>query len=55
MTDDQRKPTRKQLDEWRRKDQRRRQERAEEARAQSRDGEAPDGCPLWLDPSDPNR
>jgi hypothetical protein len=48
MTDDKPKLSRKQLDEWQRKDQRQRQEGAENARAQSYDGEAPDGCPLWL-------
>ncbi|WP_398473576.1 hypothetical protein [Tardiphaga sp.] len=55
MIDDERTLTRKQLDEWQRKDQRKRQESAEKARTQPQDGEAPDGCSLWLDSPDANR
>lgn len=49
MTDDKPKFTRKQLDEWQRKDQRKRQASAERT---TPDDKAPDGRPLWLDKTD---
>lgn len=55
MAEDKPKFTRRQLDEWQRKDQQKRQRAAEDARTQSPNVAAPDGCPLWLDLSDPKR
>lgn len=49
MTDDKPTFTRKQLDEWQRKDQRKRQASAERT---TPDDTAPVGRPLWLDKTD---
>lgn len=53
MNEDKPHYTRQQLNEWQRKDQRKRQQSADEAIRPSAE-RAPDGCTLWLDPSEPH-